>query len=253
MSSQFFTHFWMNGFTPCGTWSRKERMAPSRTLRVRLLVLVLLASQHGILGRKRHVRPPLKRCKKAISLYAMPKTGSTFLGRFSRDVALRQQMCKVYQNTKEFICESVMYADCPRNELHAKSVHLERAFARPLPGVDASEGSHSLFSAWDCGPPEKVDKQWRCARNVASSVDPATRRRCDDSLRHQLFVAANEWLRIGNVTGQYRYNFTLSSLLSARGFVRGPLRLLPTEYTARAVPYFTGYHNVIIVHTRCAI
>ena len=81
---------------------------------------------------------------------------------------------------------------------------------------------------------------------------PSTRRRCDDGLRHQLFVAANEWLRIGNVTGQYRYNFSLSSLLSARGFVRGPLRLLSTEYTARAVPYFTGYHNVIIVHTRCA-
>lgn len=212
-----------------------------------LVVLILLA----IDARKRHLRPPIKQCKKAISIYAMPKTGSTFLGRFSRDVALRQQMCKVYQNTKEFLCETIIYADCPRNELHAKSVHLERAFARPLQAIsDAPQSANSLFQAWDCGPPEKVDKQWRCKRNVEYAAVLTMKRRCDNDLRHQMFVAANEWLRTNNITSENRYNFSLSSLLSVRGFVRGPLRLVSTEYTARAVPYFVNYMNVIIIHTR---
>ncbi|KAL1508616.1 hypothetical protein AB1Y20_004713 [Prymnesium parvum] len=211
-----------------------------------LLRLLAAATLCAARARKRHVRPPITRCKKAISLYAMPKTGSTFLGRFSRDVALRQQMCKVYQNTKEFLCESVAFVDCPRNELHAKSVHLERAFARPL-GEAAGD---SRFSAWDCGPPEKVEKQWRCRRSVEAAADPARRQRCDHRLRHHMFVAANAWLRDGNLTSVNRYNLSLHSLLSARGFVRGPLRLLSTEYTARAVPYFAHYQNVVIVHTR---
>ena len=38
-----------------------------------------------------------RECPKAVSIYAMQKTGSTFLGLFSRSVALRQQMCKVLQ------------------------------------------------------------------------------------------------------------------------------------------------------------
>lgn len=219
-----------------------------------LLVSLLALLGLRVQARKRYLRPPIRQCRKAISIYAMPKTGSTFLGRFSRDVAIRQQMCKVYQNTKEFVCETVSYVDCPRNELHAKSVHLERAFFLPLGTQDILDASRqNLFHAWDCGPPEKVDKQWRCKRSLAHLAQPASRGRCDTSLRHQMFVAANEWLLSANLTSHNRYNFSLSSLLSVRGFVRGPLRLLAAEYTARAVPYFPGYHNVVIVHTRCVL
>jgi hypothetical protein len=216
--------------------------------------LFLLVGPAPSLARKRmrSTQPlPDGQCSKAISIYAMPKTGSTFLGRFSRDVALRQQMCKVYQNTKEYVCESVMYVDCPRNELHDKSVHLERAFARPSQELAQTATVDETFRAWDCGPPEKIDKQWRCKRAVPFGSRPlTTRRRCDDGLRHQMFRAANQWLREGGATGAYRYNFTLNTLLSTRGFVRGPLRQLYTEYDAQSVPYFPGFQNVIIVHTR---
>ena len=65
-----------------------------------------------------------------------------------------------------------------------------------------------------------------------------------------MFTAANQWLRVGNITGAYRYNFSLNALLSVRGFVRGPLRQLYTEHDAHSVPFFPQFQNVIIVHTR---
>ena len=83
----------------------------------------------------------------------MQKTGSTFLGLFSRSVALRQHQCKVHQNTKEFVCETVSYVDCPRNALHRKSVHLERAFSPP-PRLLRSDDPAPRMS-WDCGEPEE--------------------------------------------------------------------------------------------------
>lgn len=180
----------------------------------------------------------------------MPKTGSTFLGRFSRDLALRQQMCKVNQYTKEFVCETVSYVDCPRNELHRKSVHLERAFYRPAADLSQHAGPDATFGAWDCGVPEKIDRQWRCTRAVGASK-PTYAHRCGNALRRQMFIAANEWLRTTERhVDKYRYNFTLHALLESRGFVRGPLRQLNTEFDAGAVPYFRGFANVIIVHTR---
>ena len=216
------------------------------------LLLLLISLLHTGARKRTKVAKPSARCPKAISLYAMPKTGSTFLGRFSRDVALRQQMCKVYQNTKEFVCESVIYVDCPRNELHEKSVHLERAFSRPTHELPETATADHTFRAWDCGPPEKIDKQWRCklALPGGARTGVANRRRCDDGLRHQMFRGANQWLREGNTTGPYRYNLSVNTLLSARGFVRGPLRQLYTEFDARAVPSYANFHNVIIVHTR---
>ena len=191
-------------------------------------------------------------CPKAVSIYAMQKTGSTFLGLFSRSVALRQQMCKVLQTTKEFVCETINYVDCPRNELHRKSVHLERGFAPPsrqaLLAPSARQG-------WDCGEPELVGPkghaQWRCKPDGGPQPGMGElRSRCNDQLRHEMFAAANGWLRSSTDVPKYRYNFSLSTLLSSSGFVRGPMRQLYTEVDARAVPFFGGYHNVVIVHTR---
>ena len=193
-------------------------------------------------------------CPKAVSIYAMQKTGSTFLGLFSRSVALRQQMCKVLQTTKEFVCETVNYVDCPRNELHRKSVHLERAFAPPSRQA-LLEGTPSARQGWDCGEPELVGPkghaQWRCKPDGGPQPGVGElRTRCNDQLRHEMFAAANGWLRSTTHTPKYRYNFSLSRLLSSSGFVRGPMRQLYTEVDARAVPWFGGYHNVVIVHTR---
>ena len=158
-------------------------------------------------------------CPKAVSIYAMQKTGSTFLGRFSRDVTLRNRMCKAYQNTKEFICETILYVDCPRNAHHKKSVHLEQGFrsvpfkpdGKPVPGPEG---------------------------------------RCTATRRQEMFAQANDWLRGRRTSVKYRYNFSLHELLSAEGFVRGPLRQLYVEAEADAVPTYQGYHNVYIVHTR---
>lgn len=202
-------------------------------------------------------------CPKAVSIYAMQKTGSTFLGLFSRSVALRQvrdqrhlartitpapspllhacrtrtslqrlprrhastrhqllatiarhqlrrqQMCKVLQTTKEFVCESVDYVDCPRNALHRKSVHLERAFAPPS----------RRRQGWDCGPPELVGPkghaQWRCKPD--GGPEPGVgelRRRCNDQLRHEMFAAANGWLRSTTDTPKYRWHFSLARRVS---------------------------------------
>jgi hypothetical protein len=197
-------------------------------------------------------------CPKAVSIYAMQKTGSTFLGLFSRSVALRQQMCKVLQTTKEFVCETVNYVDCPRNELHRKSVHLERAFAPPPSRQALLQGTPSTRQGWDCGEPELVGPkghaQWRCKPDGGPQPGVGElRTRCNDQLRHEMFAAANGWLRSTTQTPKYRYNFSLSKLLSSSGFVRGPMRQLYTEVDARAVPWFGGYHNVVIVHTRCAL
>ena len=191
-------------------------------------------------------------CPKAVSIYAMQKTGSTFLGLFSRSVALRQHMCKVLQNSKEFVCETVTYIDCPRNALHRKTVHLERAFSPPPRLLGRAD--LSARQSWDCGEPELVGPkgraQWRCKSDAVAPLPGSAKRRCDDQLRHEMFAAANGWLRSTTTTAKYRYNFSLSSLLSSSGFVRGPLRQLYTETDAHAVPWFRGYHNVVIVHTR---
>ena len=72
-------------------------------------------------------------CPKAISIYAMQKTGSTFLSRFSREIALHRKMCRAYQTTKEFVCQTTMYVDCPRNNLHRKTVSLVQPFSTQLP------------------------------------------------------------------------------------------------------------------------
>ena len=191
-------------------------------------------------------------CPKAVSIYAMQKTGSTFLGLFSRSVALRQQMCKVLQTTKEFVCETINYVDCPRNELHRKSVHLERGFAPPSRQALLAP---SARKGWDCGEPELVGPkghaQWRCKPDGGPQPGMGElRSRCNDQLRHEMFAAANGWLRSSTDVPKYRYNFSLSTLLSSSGFVRGPMRQLYTEVDARAVPFFGGYHNVVIVHTR---
>ena len=142
----------------------------------------------------------------------MQKTGSTFLGRFSREIALHRKMCRVYQNTKEFVCQTTMYVDCPRNNRHRKTVSLVQAFSTQQP-----EERH--------GP------------------------RCNQTLRQQMFGSANDWLRSREVDVKYRYNRSLTWLLEAEGFVRTS-RQLYVEHTDGAVPMFPGYHNVIIVHTR---
>jgi len=142
----------------------------------------------------------------------MQKTGSTFLSHFSRDIALHRKMCRVYQNTKEYVCTTTMYVDCPRNNVHRKTVSLVESFSTQLP-----ETHHG--------------------------------QRCNQSLRQQMFGEANDWLRSTDVTVKFRYNRSLTWLLSAEGFVRTS-RQLHVEHTDGVVPGFPGYHNVIIVHTR---
>ena len=148
----------------------------------------------------------------AISMYAMQKTGSTFLGKFSREIALRRRMCRAYQMTKEFVCQTTMYVDCPRNDLHRKTVSLVQSFNTQLPQTYKGH-------------------------------------RCDKQLRQQMFGQANDWLRSKEVEVKYRYNRSLTWLLSAEGFVRTS-RQLYVEHPDDAVPGFAGYHNVLIVHTR---
>lgn len=154
-------------------------------------------------------------CPKAVSIYAMQKTGSTFLSRFSREVALHRKMCRTYQNTKEFVCQTTMYVDCPRNKQHTKTVSLVQTFDTQL---DLEAGSPR-------GP------------------------RCNQTLRQRMFREANDWLRSTEVRVKYRYNRSLTWLLSAEGFLRTS-RQLYVEHTDGAVPGFPGYHNVVIVHTR---
>ena len=154
-------------------------------------------------------------CSKAVSIYAMQKTGSTFLAKFSRDIALHRRMCRTYQNNKEYVCQATLYVDCPRNALHRKTVSLERTFSTQL-----------------------------------QSSTPGVRGKCNGGLRRKLLDEANDWLRSTDVTVRYRYNKSLSWLFTPDGFVRGPLRQLYTEYELGAVPFYPRFHNVIIVHTR---
>ena len=175
-------------------------------------------------------------CPLAVSIYAMPKTGSTFLGRFGHDVAMRQRMCKVQQNTKEYICETISHVDCPRNGMHRKSVRRSRAFALPLP-----LRSGGALADWDCGVPQKVNQHlMTCSRSAAgggSSIQP--RLRCNTRTRHDMWLAANTWLAANSVCGLCSHsaeqeplsgsgNFTMRQLLSAAGFIRGPLRQVST-------------------------
>ena len=97
-------------------------------------------------------------CQKAISIYAMQKTGSTFLGRFSREITLHRKMCRSYQITKEFQCQTTVYIDCPRNKKHRKTVSLKQTFSTQLP--ESSRGP-----------------------------------RCNSQLRREMFRLGNDWLR----------------------------------------------------------
>lgn len=152
-------------------------------------------------------------CPKAVSIYAMQKTGSTFLARLSTDISLHSGMCRTYQNTKEFLCQTTIYVDCPRNERHRKSVSLKNTFTNQRPMGER-------------GP------------------------KCTGLLRRKMFLEANNWLRSTNVSVRYRYNRSMAWLLSPSGFLRGPVRQLYTEYADNAVPSFPGYDNVLVVHTR---
>ena len=152
-------------------------------------------------------------CQKAISIYAMQKTGSTFLGRFSREITLHRKMCRSYQITKEFQCQTTVYIDCPRNKKHRKTVSLKQTFSTQLP--ESSRGP-----------------------------------RCNSQLRREMFRLGNDWLRSKEWSVPYRYNKSVDWLLSEEGFSRGPLRQLYVEHADNAVPVFPGYHNVVIVHTR---
>lgn len=121
-------------------------------------------------------------------------------------------MCRTYQNTKEYVCQTTMYVDCPRNDQHRKTVSLTQTFSTQLPEQTR-------------GP------------------------RCNKRLRRQMFGEANDWLRSSEVAVRYRYNRSLTWLLSAEGFVRTS-RQLYVEHTDGAVPAFPCYQNVLIVHTR---
>jgi len=160
-------------------------------------------------------------CSRAISVYAMQKTGSTFLARFLREIAVRHKLCRVFQNVKEYKCESTLYVDCPRTQLHRKTVSLQRTFTTAT-GV-AAAGSRRPVGG----------NPW-----------------CHRERRQQMFQAANDWLRSTDVTVKYRYNESLTWLLSPHGFLRGPLRQLYLEYTDDAIPFYPGFDNRIVVHTR---
>ena len=160
-------------------------------------------------------------CSRAISVYAMQKTGSTFLARFLREIAVRHKLCRVFQNVKEYKCESTIYVDCPRTQLHRKTVSLQKTFTTAT-GV-AAAGSRRPVGG----------NPW-----------------CHRERRWQMFQAANDWLRSTDVTVQYRYNKSLTWLLSPHGFLRGPLRQLYLEHTDDSVPFYPGFDNRIVVHTR---
>ena len=109
-----------------------------------------------------------------------------------------------------------MYVDCPRNERHSKTVSLIQAF------------------------------------NMKMNTDESThlrKQRCNATLRKRMFREANDWLRSNEVEVKYRYNRSLTWLLSAEGFMRTS-RQLYVEHSDGVVPGFPGYHNVVIVHTR---
>lgn len=178
-----------------------------------LRIVCMWLAQLAIASKVVSTGPAHERCPKAVSIYAMQKTGSTFLGRFSRDVALKRKMCRVYQNNKEFMCESKLYVDCPRCSRHQKTVSLIQAFTTQLPA------------------------------NVKG-------KKCSNAQRQRLLNDANDWLRSKDVIVKYRYNQSINWLLSAEGFLRGPLRQLYSEYDLNAVPFYPEYHNVIMVHTR---
>ena len=128
-------------------------------MRDALLVLLLAAcagAERAATGAKARGRPTA--CDKAVSVYAMQKTGSTFLGRVLQDVSQRYRMCQVYQNTKEFACSTKLYVDCPRNSMHRKSVSLNRAFS--------------------------PSAQWRRQGQLG----------CGSEHRRQVFTRANGWL-----------------------------------------------------------
>ena len=146
----------------------------------------------------------------------MQKTGSSFLASFLKDVARRQQMCKVYQYIKEFVCEGTMYIDCPRSSAqHRKSVALQREFAVPLASGRAS---------------------------------------CDAAKRRELFTNTNDWLR-SRAPGARQGRHGEPAQPVGGGAPRRRLhpRAAPpayTEYDVHAVPAFGSFHNVIVVHTR---
>jgi hypothetical protein len=167
-------------------------------------------------------------CPKAVSIYAMQKTGSSFLNRFLNDIALHRRMCRTYQITKEFVCETTMFVDCPRNDLHRKTVSLRNTFS--------------------------PDGQPRLARSEVKAKSKGSggaqrNYRCTRTERRKMFDDSNDWLRSTDVTVKYRYNRSLEWLLSADGFVRTS-RQLYAEHADAAVPGFPGYDNVLIVHTR---
>lgn len=80
-------------------------------------------------------------CPRAVSLYALQKSGVSFLARFSHDVAVRLKMCHIFQLVKEHKCEATIQVDCPRTQHHRKTVNLQRSFA-PLPRGSACDKTY---------------------------------------------------------------------------------------------------------------
>ena len=96
-------------------------------------------------------------CPKAISIYAMQKTGSTFLGRFSREITLHKKMCRTYQNTKEYVCQTTISST-------ALGI---RTTGKPCPS----------------------------SRHSPQLPEHKGRARCNSMLRGKMFDSASDWLR----------------------------------------------------------
>ena len=185
----------------------------------------------------------------ALSIYALPKTGSTFLGQFAKHLSVLSGMCKVLEQRHANCSVSIEAACAPggfggrlscshdkkkvpaRGWFCSHAVQLNRTFTGCASG-EASDGSDWL---------DREPMAWLLRQGSLSAFPPAGR-----SAAERLALGGTPLFDHGPAAATSVGAWTA---LHGSGFVRAPIRTAsPPGRPASFV--FPGFRSVVVVHTR---
>lgn len=178
--------------------------------------------------------PRFQPCPLALSLYALPKTGSSFLGRFLKALAVYLHVCMVLELKAD--CGTLIRVGCPPEWGGRRAAPLGACLSKSSEGCSWGW----MFSiteplALSCCPSEAASMPhllgWQpgndsvyadCSRSMMTSV-----------LRQQHPPSSAG---------------TLNDVLAKSGFVRGPLRQLPVQ-VGKFLPHLK-LRQIVVLHSR---
>ena len=162
-------------------------------------------------------------CPVGLSLYALPKTGSSFLGRFLKALAVYLQTCMVLEVKTE--CSVTLRVGCPPEWGGRRTATMDACGSR----------SDGCSWGWLLSHTRQLEKRC-CGQNIPGNDSEYAE--CVNTIT----TDTTHQVRLPRTIG------TLGETLSAAGFVRGPIRQLPF----RVDSFLASLQNrrLIVLHAR---